>query len=455
MTVGGIVSALDAGGATARALAETALDAADRQPFNAFTSLDPEGALGAADAVDAALGAGGSPGPLGGVPIAIKDLIDQAGRVTTCGSSFLDVPARADATVVTRLGDAGAVIVGRTGLHEFAYGFSSENPWWGPVRNPWNPSTSTGGSSGGSAAAVAAGVVPIAIGTDTGGSVRVPAALCGCSALKVTHGRVPLTGVFPLVASLDTVGPIAASVADLAAGYLAMAGPDPADPWSRTREVVAPDGPADLSGLVVGVPVPWTERRMDPAVAAGFVAALEGLRSAGAHVESFDAPALHPSLVPRATYAEAGDVHRAWYHEDPARYGPDVRERLEVDLAHTQSEIAAAAAWQADLRDRARRWLDAMDVIVTPTVPVLHKQIGVDVVDVDGEEEPYRQALSWFTTLVNQMGVPAITVPVGDGSPPPSLQVIGPWWSESRLLEIGMALEETGIVARSRLPRWS
>jgi len=454
VNAGGIASAVRTGDTTARALAENALAAAERQPFNAFTSIDRDGALAAADVVDARAAAGEDPGPLAGVPMAIKDLFDQAGRVTTCGSSFLADPATTTATAVARLTDAGAVIIGRTGLHEFAYGFSSENPWWGPVHNPWDPERSPGGSSGGSAAAVAAGIVPIAIGTDTGGSVRVPAALCGCAGLKVTHGRVPLTGVFPLVTSLDTVGPLAREVADLAAAYLTMAGPDPAHPWSRVHDVVAPEGPADLADLVVGVPVPWTERRLDPPVAEAFAVALDGLRAAGARVERLDAPTLHPSLVPRATYAEAGRVHRTWYTEDPARYGPDVRERLDVDLAHTTDEVAAAEAWQSALRAEARGWFDRVDVVVTPTVPVLRKAIGVDLVVVDGEPEPYRQALSWFTTLVNQLGVPALALPIGTGSPPPSLQVIGSWWAETRLLEIGLALERTGISTAPPIPEW-
>jgi Asp-tRNA(Asn)/Glu-tRNA(Gln) amidotransferase A subunit family amidase len=455
VTVGGITSALRAGETTARALAEAALAAAERQPFNAFTLVDHEGARAAADAVDARLAAGEDPGPLAGVPIAVKDLLDQAGRVTTCGSSFLTGAARSTAPAVARLADAGAVIIGRTGLHEFAYGFSSENPWWGPVRNPWDPATSPGGSSGGSAAAVAAGIVAIAIGTDTGGSIRVPAALCGCAGLKVTHGRVPTTGVFPLVASLDTVGPIARSVADLADGYAVMADPhQPEDPTSRAGGVVVPGGPADLAGLVVGVPVPWTERRLAAPVANAFAAALDGMRSAGARVERIEIPELLPTLIPRATYAEAGDVHRAWFAEDPTRYGDDVRERLAVDLAHTARDVVAGAAWQSALRSAARGWFGRVDVLVTPTVPVLRKEIGVDLVDVDGELEPYRPALSWFTTPVNQLGVPALALPIGAGSPPPSLQVIGPWWAEARLLAIGLALEESGVASPGRVPEW-
>ena len=213
------------------------LEAIGDDPLNAFTLVDGDRALQRAADLDASLATGADPGPLAGGPVALKDLIDHAGRPTTCGSGFYrEVPDRS-ATVVERIEAAGGVVIGRTGLHEFAFGFSSENDWFGPVRNPWDPATSPGGSSGGSAVAVAAGCAPLAVGTDTGGSVRVPAALGGIAGLKVTHGRIPLRGVFPLAASLDTVGPLARSAADLGLLYRVMAGDDPRDPWSSPRPV--------------------------------------------------------------------------------------------------------------------------------------------------------------------------------------------------------------------------
>ena len=446
VTVGVVVAAVRSGATTARAHVERALEAATADDLNAFTRVEGELALIAADAVDATVAAGGDPGPLAGVPVGLKDLIDHEGRITTCGSSFRFTEAATTATVVRRLERAGAVIVGRTGLHEFAYGFSSENEWWGPVRNPWDRTTSPGGSSGGSAAAVAAGIVPLAIGTDTGGSVRVPAALCGCCGLKVTHGRVPLSGVFPLAPSLDTVGPIGACVADLAAAYGVMAGDEPDDPWSAPRSVAAPTGAADLAGLRVGIPVPWTERRMSGAVAEGFATALDRLIAAGAVVRRVSVSAFDPTLLPRAAYAEVAAVHRARFTESPMRYGASIRDRLAADLAHIPDAITGAMAWRAELRNEAARVFSTCDVLVTPTVATLRKTIGDDMVDVDGRPEPYRPALSWFTTLVNQMGVPALAVPIAvGGSPPPSLQVIAPWWEEARLLDIGLALEEAGI----------
>ena len=258
-----LATAVGRGEVTAVEVIEEHLDGiGDDSAFNAFTLVDTERALDRAAALDAAHHAGTTPGPLAGVPIVLKDLIDHTGRLTTCGSGFYrEVPERS-ATVVDRIEAAGGIVIGRTGLHEFAFGFSSENAWFGPVRNPWDPSISPGGSSGGSGAAVAAGFAPLGVGTDTGGSVRVPAALCGIAGLKVTHGRIPLTGVFPLAPSIDTVGPMARSVADLALLYRVMAGDDPDDPWCPAA-IEAHDEPGRFTNLRIGVPSEWIDTPMD------------------------------------------------------------------------------------------------------------------------------------------------------------------------------------------------
>ena len=300
-----------------------AIAEATNEQTNAFIELDAEGAHARAMSVDAAT----DPGALRGVPVALKDLIDHVGHVTTAGSDFYRYQPIASATVVDRLEAAGAVIIGRTGLHEFAYGFSSENAWFGPVRNPWDLSLSPGGSSGGSAAAVSSGAVPVAIGTDTGGSVRVPAALCGIVGLKVTHGRVPLTGVFPLAESLDTVGPLARTVDDAAALYDVIREPIPAIPWS----VDVADQPSQftsLTGLRVGVPMAWAGA---VPTSNGTTRAFDEFRSAltdlGATVDSIAAADLvpHPHLVTLSA-AEAGQVHRQWFTDIDKRYGPHVEE---------------------------------------------------------------------------------------------------------------------------------
>ena len=423
---------------------------AQQERLNASVMVDADRAIERAEEIDALIARGTDPGPLAGVPIALKDLIDHAGRVTTCGSAFYRHEADRSATVVERLEGAGAVIISRTGLHEFAYGFSSENDWFGPVRNPLDPTLSPGGSSGGSAAAVGGGQVPIAIGTDTGGSVRVPAALCGVFGLKVTHGRVPLTGVFPLAASLDTVGPITTTVADAVAVYAVIAGDDPKDPWSEPRTVDLPEEPGHLRGLRVGVPHPWVDRPLAPRIAAGFASFLAALEQAGAVVTPVAAPILDPTGLPRAAYAEAGAVHRAWITEEATRYGGEVRDRLLRDLEHEADAVTAAWAWRHRLAAEFHRAFAVVDVLVTPTTATLRKPIGVDLVDAGADPEPYRPALSWFTTIVNQAGLPALAVPLAGtaagGEPPVSVQIIGPRFGEQLVLGTGLGLEVAGVV---------
>jgi Asp-tRNA(Asn)/Glu-tRNA(Gln) amidotransferase A subunit family amidase len=443
------------GETTARREAEAALNrAAAATSLNAFIRLDPDGALHRAAAVDRIVAAGGDPGPLAGVPVALKDIIDQAGISTTAGSSFLDSAAETDATVVTRLEAAGAVIIGRTGLHEFAYGFSSENDWWGPVRNPWDPTTSPGGSSGGSAAAVAAGIAPLGIGTDTGGSVRVPAALCGVVGLKVTHGRIPLTGVFPLAGSLDTVGPITTTIADAAVAYGVLAGYDAADPWSIDRAVTG-SGPVRIDGTTIGIPHPWVDRTLAPEQRAGFDHAISVLGDAGAELVDLEAPMLDPHDMPPGTYHEVADVHRDSYLQDPQRYGPTIRQRLAAVFDLTPDDVAVGARWRRSVVAAFGELFARCDVILTPTTAARTKSIGVDTIDVGDGPEPDRPVVSWFTPLVNQAGIPALAIPIETphvSGLPPSLQLIGPAWSEARLLAIGMALDGFGLVAHRTAP---
>ena len=283
-----IARAVRSGERTAREVVERYLGVAEaRDPdLNAFTELDPEGALRQADLVDA----GPRTGPLCGVPIALKDLIDHAGHVTTAGSAFYRHEATVSAPVVDRLEAAGAIIMGRTGLHEFAYGFSSENPWSGPVRNPWDRELSPGGSSGGSAAAVAAGMAPAALGTDTGGSVRVPAAMCGIVGLKVTHGRIPLTGIFPLAGSLDTVGPLTTTVGDARLLFRAMKGFDRSDPWSVPVDD-PPRRPPVMEKLRMAVPSAWLrDVTTSDATLRSFAQFCDRLRRLGVTVDEVDAP---------------------------------------------------------------------------------------------------------------------------------------------------------------------
>jgi Asp-tRNA(Asn)/Glu-tRNA(Gln) amidotransferase A subunit family amidase len=425
---------------------------AQQDRLNINTLIDSEAALEQAEEIDRRVEAGEDPGPMAGVPVAVKDLIDHQGRITTCGSDFYRASPEVSATIIDRLESAGAVIVTRTGLHEFAYGFSSENDWFGPVRNPIDPSLSPGGSSGGSAAAVAADQVPIAIGTDTGGSVRVPAALCGVFGLKVTHGRIPLTGVFPLAASLDTVGPIAADVTDLALAYQVMAGHDPADPWSAYQPVVSSGGARpDLQGIRMGLPVAWLDAGpITDEVADAFTEAVAALRALGATVEVLDDPDITaPGMLAELSGGEIGAVHRAWKAEGRS-YGTEVSARLDTALAVDIDTYTRAEAWRARIKQRTAVAFTRFDLMITPAIGATRKVIGEDTIATSTGDHPYRTVLSWFSALVNAMACPALVGPLpGSASPPASLQLISPWWSEHRLLEIAATLEANGVFQRS------
>lgn len=369
-------------------------------------------------------------GPLAGTPIAVKDLIDHEGHTTTSGSAFLRDKATATAPAIARLEEAGATIIGRTGLHEFAFGFSSENPHTGPVRNPWDPTTSPGGSSGGSGAAVGAGIVPIAIGTDTGGSVRVPAALCGCYGLKVTYGKIPLDGVFPLVPSIDTVGPLADSIGNLELAYRAMSGDNRSLPTGRA--------------LRIGIPQPWVEMAPgNEGVLDAFRAACQALRNLGHEVHPVDLPDVFPvRALNYAIATEVREIHRS-FREHGMPYGADVSARLDEADSVTTAQAREGEAWQDMIRSRFNDAFATLDLIMTPTVPALRKVIGDD--EMAGTH--YRKVLSWFTSVVNHALLPAIALPIANsGAPPASLQLVGPSDSEPLLLYMGRQLEVAGEV---------
>lgn len=412
--------------ATSRVEQSLRLAHATQPTLNAFTLIDDERALARAREIDGAA----NDGPLAGVPIALKDLIDHQDRVTTCGSAFYRHLATATAPAVERLERAGATIVGRTGLHEFAFGFSSENPHFGPVHNPWDNNTTPGGSSGGSGAVVAAGITPIAIGTDTGGSVRVPAALCGCFGLKVTHGRIPLEGVFPLVPSIDTVGPLADSIENLGIAYRVMSGDNEAEPVP--------------SLLRIGIPQPWyDEAPMDNEVDSAFTTAIRQLTDRGHEVHPVQLPDVSPGReILLAIADEVTEVHRE-FRARGLPYGDDVASRLEdcATIGADDSEIGRA--WQHMIRSRFTDGFETVDLLVTPTVPVMRKVIGVEMIG----NLHHRVVLSWFTALVNHTLHPAIAMPLlGSGSPPVSLQAIGPMGSDTMLLGFGRDLVSAGIV---------
>ncbi|MEX0668059.1 MAG: amidase, partial [Acidimicrobiia bacterium] len=336
-------------------------------------------------------------GRLANMSVAVKDIIDQKGLPTTCGSGIYRQVPSVSAPVIDRLEAEGAVMVARTGLHEFAYGFSSENHWFGPVRNPWDTATSPGGSSGGSAVAVAAGLVDGAVGTDTGGSIRVPAAMTGIFGLKVTSGRIPIGGVFPLAPSLDTVGPLARETRTLGLLYGAMAATETSTSLGT------------IDGLRIVVPRIWVDGGpLEPLVKSAFDATLGDLRSLGAKVVELDLGDLMPwGKIQELAGAEAAHVHRP-FRTAGQPYGPEVDARLTAAEAVTAAEYLEAHAWRAGLVETMAEAFRTTDVLATPAVAQRRKLIGEERIG----DQHYRPVLSWFSALVNHSGNPAIALPL-------------------------------------------
>jgi aspartyl-tRNA(Asn)/glutamyl-tRNA(Gln) amidotransferase subunit A len=443
--------------------------------IGAFLSRDEDRALARARRIDGLL-SNGDPGPLAGVPLAVKDLLDVAGQPTTCGSRILEgYRPPFTATAVARLEAAGAVLVGKTNLDEFAMGSSTENSAYQPTRNPWDTTRVPGGSSGGSAAAVAAGLAPMALGTDTGGSIRQPAAFCGVSGLKPTYGRVSRYGVAAFASSLDQVGPFARSAADLALVAAALCGHDPQDATSATEAV--PDFAAALSGdvssLTIGVPWGFLGDGVDAAVMASFREALRVLQDAGARTVEVDLPHLPHAIATYyivATAEASSNLARydgvryglrapaselaAMYGETRDRgFGPEVKRRILLGTFVLSSGYYDAYYLRAQkvrtlIRRDFERAFETCDLVATPTAPTLPFRIGEKTAD------PLQMYLAdIFTVPASLAGIPGLSVPAGpvDGLPV-GLQLLGRPWGEADLLRAGHALQERTDFHRRRPP---
>jgi Asp-tRNA(Asn)/Glu-tRNA(Gln) amidotransferase A subunit family amidase len=302
---------------------------------------------------------------------------------------------------------------------------------------------------------VSAGIVPIAIGTDTGGSVRVPAALCGVFGLKVTHGRVPVTGVYPLAPSLDTVGPIAGTVPDLGAAYLAMAGDDSDDPWSQPVPVDSISKDIDSSELRFGVVKQWMSPPHTTEVSNGMDRFLSDAAALGIDIVEIDEPGLAATTSVAAAFGpEVTAVHGERLASDPDGYSPETAARLTNAASATAEDLISALQWKSAARAIfGRSFASGIDALIAPTVGGMRKVIGDDNMDLDGESVFHRTLLSTFSGPINQIGAPAIAAPIaGTGTPPVSVQLIGPLWGESRLLGITTTLETAGVLGVSSPP---
>lgn len=420
--------------------------------LNAFLTVTADQALAEARKADGELRVGHDRGPLHGIPIAHKDLFCTAGVRTTCGSKvFADYVPAFDAAVVERLREAGAVMLGKTHLHEFAYGITSNNPHYGPVRNPWDRERIAGGSSGGSGAALAAGLTMLATGTDTGGSIRVPAAYCGITGLKPTFGLVSKYGVFPLGFSLDHPGPMGRSVEDVALMLEAMTGYDARDSASvnRPREGYPLEG-ATLANLRIVLPQNFYFDVVDPEVRSLVLGAAQKAEAAGATFVMGRVPdGEQLNAVAQVTLlSEAATAHEPYLRKRRADYGADVLGLLETGRALPATHYLQAQRMRRRILGVHLELLKRADFILTPATPIVAPPIGAETVDVGGELHDVRILTTRCMRGVNALGLPALVLPCGwtQAGLPVALQLIGRPFCEAALLRAGSAFEEAMAV---------
>jgi aspartyl-tRNA(Asn)/glutamyl-tRNA(Gln) amidotransferase subunit A len=425
------------GSLTSVALAESCLARIEElnSDLNAFITVTREDALAAAREADRDLVHGRWRGPLHGIPISLKDLIDQQGVVTTAGSAAHDrVPAAADAPVTALLRRAGAVLVGKTNLHEYAFGTTSDESAFGPVRHPADRELSPGGSSGGSAVAVAAGMSLASIGTDTGGSIRIPSAACGLVGLKPGFGEISCDGIVPLSHTLDHVGPIARTVADAAIVYRALAGlPE------------APAQPRSPAGLRIGILREYFEDLLDTGVRSAIVNAQDRLEEAGASLADVRLPhaeaiaAIYLGIV----FGEAAAIHGTALDARGDRYQPGVRLRLEAARFVLAEDYLRALRAREVTRAEIDAALAGCDVLIAPTLPIPAPPVGAQTVAIDGTPHPVRNVMLRLTQPFNLSGHPVVTLPCGvtPAGLPCGLQLIGRRGRTQALLDAALACE--------------
>jgi amidase/aspartyl-tRNA(Asn)/glutamyl-tRNA(Gln) amidotransferase subunit A len=417
---------------------------------NAFTDRTYERARVEAQAVDAARTRGEHLPPLAGVPYAVKNLFDIEGVVTVAGSKInrSHAPARADAVLVQRMHAAGAVLVGALNMDEYAYGFTTENTHYGPCHNPHDLTRSAGGSSGGSGAAIAAGQVPITLGSDTNGSIRVPSSFCGVWGLKPTFGRLTRRGSYPFVHSIDHLGPLADSVEGLALSYDAMQGPDALDPACHVR-AVQPSLPAltqGIEGLRIGVLGGYFEELATPAARAAVMTAAQALGAAEAVEWPMPAEARAAAFI--ITASEGGSLHL-----DDLRTRADDFEPLSVDrfLAGALQPAAwytRAQRFRRVYRDQVNALFQQWDVLLAPATPMSAPVIGTEILEINGRQYPCRPSVGLHTQPISFAGCPVVAAPIwpeANGGLPIGVQIIAAPWREDLALRAALVLAAAGV----------
>jgi aspartyl-tRNA(Asn)/glutamyl-tRNA(Gln) amidotransferase subunit A len=449
-----IARAVAGGEVSVFAVTEAALSRIEKlNPLlNAFTDVTAARARSRAAALDAARAAGQTLGPLAGVPFAVKNLFDVAGLPTRAGSRINRElpPAERDSLLIERLEAAGAVLVGALNMGEYAYDFTGENVHDGPSRNPHDTTRMTGGSSGGSGGAVAGRLVPIALGSDTNGSIRVPSSLCGIFGLKPTYGRLSRARSFPFVTSLDHLGPLARNVADLAASYDAMQGPDPADPVCAARPVepTLPLIERKTDGLRIAVAGGYFRTGV-PAEAAAAVAKVAAALGVAREIELPEAARARATAYV-ITAAEGAGLHLDRLRSRAADYDAAVRDRLIAGAMIPAAMVARAQKFRRWYRERVLALFDEVDAILAPATPATAPLSGQETFVVNGSVMPVRANLGLYTQPISFIGLPVVAVPVPLSPLPIGVQIIAAPWREDIALRVARALEAAGVVAAPR-----
>ena len=449
-----ITAAVASGSVSAREVVEGALAAVKKrdQTLNAFTDVTAERALARAAAIDKDRASGKPPGPLAGVPFAVKNLFDVTGLPTRAGSKInRDLPpAQHDSPLIERLEAAGAILIGALNMGEYAYDFTGENVHDGPSRNPHDVTRMSGGSSGGSGSAVAGGLVPLALGSDTNGSIRVPSSFCGIFGLKPTFGRLSRARSFPFVASLDHLGPFARCTRDLALAYDAMQGHDPADPVcvDRRPEPSLPELSRGIKGLRIAVAGGYFKKGAFPEA----LQALEHVAKALQVSREIELPEAHRARAAAyvITTTEGAALHLDRLRRRAHDFDPATRDRLIAGAMIPSSLVAKAQKFRRWYRERVLALLQEVDVILAPATPCVAPAIGQQTFMLDGVEMPVRPNIGIYTQPISFIGLPVVAVPVPLKPLPIGVQVIAAPWREDIALRVAHHLEEMGAAVAPR-----
>ncbi len=447
-------AAIRAGEISAKAVITTALEriTSRNEAFNCFTTITADTALAQADSIDQRIAQGENPGSLAGVPFAVKNLFDIAGLTTLAGSKINaeTPPATRDATAVARLKQAGAVLVGALNMDEYAYGFVTENSHYGATRNPHDPTRVAGGSSGGSAAAVAAGLVPLTLGSDTNGSIRVPASLCGIFGLKPTYGRLSRSGVVLFSSSFDHIGPLARSVRDIAATFDILQGADDTDPICTPRppESCLPQLDRGLEGVRIAIADGYFAQRGEPEVFAAVTKVAQALNVTATII----IPEAHRARAAAymITASEGANLHFGNLRSRPQDFDPATRDRFLAGALIPSHWYIHAQRFRQWYRDRVREIFQNVDIILAPTTPCVAPLIGQEKMVIAEEEVLLRPNLGLYTQPLSFIGLPVLSVPIHlPGSLPLGVQIIAAPYNEALILRVAAVLESQGIVCAS------